>query len=214
MPRNVAEYIQASSRVARSTKGLVYTVHHPFRSRDMSHYERFIEFHEKMYSYVEPISITPFTKKSIDRYFALFFSTYLRQLAGYSDRTSAIEASQLSDEEVNTIKTQVVEHFSFRLQELENMDISERAKSVLSQSSINEIESWIDRAMDHWIELAKKSENESIQLVFNNKSASANQEQLYVDVDEYEENILSKEWQVPQSLRVVEPESVINIKPR
>ena len=214
MPRNVAEYIQASSRVARSTKGLVYTVHHPFRSRDMSHYERFIEFHEKMYSYVEPISITPFTKKSIDRYFALFFSTYLRQLAGYSDRTSAIEASQLSDEEVNIIKTQVVEHFSFRLQELENMDISERAKSVLSQSSINEIESWIDRAMDHWIELAKKSENESIQLVFNNKSASANQEQLYVDVDEYEENILSKEWQVPQSLRVVEPESVINIKPR
>jgi len=59
MPRNTAEYIQASSRVARNDYGLVLTVHHPFRARDMSHYEKFIEFHEKMYSYVEPISITP-----------------------------------------------------------------------------------------------------------------------------------------------------------
>ena len=47
MPRNTAEYIQASSRVARNSYGLVLTVHHPFRARDVSHYEKFIEFHEK-----------------------------------------------------------------------------------------------------------------------------------------------------------------------
>lgn len=54
MPRNIAEYIQASSRVARSVKGLVLTLHNPFRSRDVSHFERFREFHEKLYYYVEP----------------------------------------------------------------------------------------------------------------------------------------------------------------
>ncbi len=36
MPRNTAEYIQATSRVARDSHGLVLTVHHPFRARDMS----------------------------------------------------------------------------------------------------------------------------------------------------------------------------------
>ena len=45
MPRNTAEYIQASSRVARDKEGLVITVHHPFRARDISHYEKFIEYH-------------------------------------------------------------------------------------------------------------------------------------------------------------------------
>ena len=214
MPRNVAEYIQASSRVARNTKGIVYTVHHPFRSRDMSHYERFIEFHEKMYSYVEPISITPFTKKSIDRYFALYFATYIRQLRGFSARNSALEVSELTEDEINEIKTEVLSHFKRRLDNLENLNISARAKSVFSATSINEISAWIDRAMNHWIQIANDAIDEELQLVFNNKSNAGNQEQLYVDVNEYEENVKSSEWQVPQSLRVVEPESVINIKPR
>lgn len=214
MPRNIAEYIQASSRVARSTFGLVFTVHHPFRSRDMSHYEKFIEFHEKMYSYVEPISITPFTNKSINRYFALYFSTYLRQLGGFEDRSSALNIRNLSVSEVESIKREILEHFEQRLTELENLNISDRAKSVLSNSSIEEIKAWLDRAMDFWISKANQCAADGLQLVFNNKSMSGNQEQLYIDIDEYEENIASSEWQVPQSLRVVEPESVINIKPR
>ncbi len=78
MPRNTAEYIQASSRVARNDLGLVLTIHHPFRARDLSHYEKFIEFHEKMYSYVEPISITPFTQKSVDKFMPLYVATIVR----------------------------------------------------------------------------------------------------------------------------------------
>jgi hypothetical protein len=68
--------------------------------------------------------------------------------------------------------------------------------------------------MNHWVQIANDAIDEELQLVFNNKSNAGNQEQLYVDVNEYEENVKSREWQVPQSLRVVEPESVINIKPR
>jgi hypothetical protein len=49
--------------------------------------------------------------------------------------------------------------------------------------------------------------------VFNNKSARSTppQEQLYVDIEEYEGNIHSKKWQVPMSLRVIEPEAAIKI---
>lgn len=78
MPRNTAEYIQASSRVARDKEGIVFTVHHPFRSRDISHYQRFKEFHEKFYSYVEPISVTPFANKALDRYFAMYLAVIIR----------------------------------------------------------------------------------------------------------------------------------------
>lgn len=78
MPRNTAEYIQASSRVARDREGIVFTVHHPFRSRDISHYQRFREFHEKFYSYVEPISVTPFANKALDRYFAMYLAVIIR----------------------------------------------------------------------------------------------------------------------------------------
>jgi len=56
----------------------VFTVHHPFRSRDLSHYQRFKEFHEKFYSYVEPISVTPFADKALERYFAMFLAVMIR----------------------------------------------------------------------------------------------------------------------------------------
>ena len=48
MPRNIAEYIQASSRVARDKEGLVLTLHNPFRSRDVSHFEKYSAFHAKL----------------------------------------------------------------------------------------------------------------------------------------------------------------------
>ena len=59
-------------------EGIVFTVHHPFRSRDISHYQKFKEFHEKFYSYVEPISVTPFASKALDRYLAMFAIVLIR----------------------------------------------------------------------------------------------------------------------------------------
>ena len=41
MPRNIAEYIQASSRVAREKGRTSADLHNPFRSRDVSHFEKF-----------------------------------------------------------------------------------------------------------------------------------------------------------------------------
>ena len=56
------------------------TLHNPFRSRDVSHFEKFREFHEKLYYYVEPISITPFSHKSVEKYLPLFIGAYVRHL--------------------------------------------------------------------------------------------------------------------------------------
>ncbi|MEV7226960.1 DISARM system helicase DrmA [Polymorphospora sp. NPDC051019] len=68
-PKNTAEYIQASSRVGRDAKrpGLVVTLYNWSRPRDMAHYEDFEYYHATFYRQVEALSVTPYTRRALDR---------------------------------------------------------------------------------------------------------------------------------------------------
>ena len=79
MPKNVAEYIQASSRVGRSTKGLVTTLFDPNRAREKSYFEHFKTFHQTFYKSVEPLSVTPFTENTIKKMLASMLIAFVRQ---------------------------------------------------------------------------------------------------------------------------------------
>jgi hypothetical protein len=212
MPRNTAEYIQASSRVARNDYGLVLTVHHPFRARDISHYEKFIEFHEKMYSYVEPISITPFTQKAVERYMGLYLATMLRHRTRFTERLSATDISTISETELSNIISELTQYFEERKERMNSYDAL--ISNLLKTENVEQIKRWIQEAFSEWRNLSDELDA-TTDLVFNNKKNLPNQirrqEQLYVDIEEYEGNIHSKKWQVPMSLRVIEPEAAIKI---
>lgn len=78
MPKNIAEYIQASSRVGRKTNGLVVTLLDPNRAREKSYFEHFKNFHQAFYKSVEPLSITPFTESTIDKMLTTSLVAFVR----------------------------------------------------------------------------------------------------------------------------------------
>src|SRR5260370_34516489 len=83
-PKNTAEYIQASSRVGRSAEkpGLVVTLYNWSRPRDLAHYEDFEHYHATYYGQVEALSVTPYTRRALDRGTAAAFVAAGRDITG------------------------------------------------------------------------------------------------------------------------------------
>lgn len=89
MPRQNAEYIQASSRVGRAHTGVVFTCFHPARERDQSHYAYFGKFHEYLGQLIEPVAINRWSKFSVQRTLpGLFMAVLLQLLANQSHESN------------------------------------------------------------------------------------------------------------------------------
>jgi len=86
-PKTTSEYIQATSRVGRSHPGLVVTVYNPSKPRDRSHFEHFRSYHETIYRWVEPTSVTPFAVPVRDRALHALVVTLVRYFGGDAART-------------------------------------------------------------------------------------------------------------------------------
>ncbi len=98
-PKGTSEYIQATSRVGREHPGLVVVVYTQTKNRDRSHYERFIAYHQSLYRFVEPTSVTPFSPQARERGMRGLLVALARQLAGF-ENPSDVGRSRLNGLEV------------------------------------------------------------------------------------------------------------------
>lgn len=139
-PKQTAEYIQATSRVGRSGEGpgLVVTIYNWARPRDLSHFECFEHYHATFYRQVEPLSVTPFAARALDRGLTGLLVGLMRQS---SSTTSANGAAQTVDT-TDSIADAAVE------------TIARRAAAVTSQEAVADhvrrmarmrLESWASR---------------------------------------------------------------------
>ena len=213
MPRNIAEYIQASSRVARDEDGIVFTVHHPFRSRDISHYQKFKEFHEKFYSYVEPISVTPFASKALDRYLAMYAIVIIRhnEDLGLMNNNSA---NTIDNDKIDIIKElikkeiQSVYENSLALEEYlkdRKAGVKSSVDGIISQEENDDLLEKLDKLLKDWVERLDGGDTKP-EIVYRNGPNQSINEALFVNA--LDENY-PKHWKVSYSLREIGASTVI-----
>ena len=105
-PKTTSEYIQASSRVGRKDHpGLVITCYNPAKPRDRSHYETFYRYHNALYKWVEPTSVTPFSIPAVEKGLHGVLIILLRHKLGFSH----IEEVQQGDPRVEQLIEAIVE---------------------------------------------------------------------------------------------------------
>jgi len=104
-PKNTAEYIQASSRIGRdpSRPGLVITLYNWSRPRDLAHFEDFEHYHATFYRQVEALSVTPYTRRALDRGTTATFVAAVRNIAEAHSRNRDAEEVPLHGDVVKGI---------------------------------------------------------------------------------------------------------------
>lgn len=101
-PKLTSEYIQATSRVGRGNiPGLVVSLFSPAKPRDRSHYEDFRAYHEAIYRYVEPTSVTPYAIPVRERTLHAALVTLMRHWSRWNDNE---DARAVDFSELTTIK--------------------------------------------------------------------------------------------------------------
>ncbi len=109
MPNHASDYIQASSRVGRSHFGIVFTVFRPDNNRERNIYQRFYEYHERLYQLVQPVPINRFSESSIKRTLTGILGACILNIVAYEksrrlesarDFVEALESGLISDDEL------------------------------------------------------------------------------------------------------------------
>jgi hypothetical protein len=126
-PKNTAEYIQASSRVGRDPRrpGLVITLYNWSRPRDLAHYEDFEHYHATFYRQVEALSVTPYTRRALDRGATATYVAAVRNAHEEFSRNVDAHDVPLDDDRV----TRIEERFLDRAQAIG----AERARKYLEE---------------------------------------------------------------------------------
>ncbi len=151
-PKLTSEYIQASSRVGRSFPGVAFAMYDGSKSRDRSHYEQFIGYHESFYKHVEPTGVTPFSKPARERALHAVIIAMLRQKASSLQPENAAGLFKRGNYEAET--KDIVEYLVAR-----NNDIVSKVTPG-AETSEAEIRDEIATFFDNWERLEEDADED------------------------------------------------------
>lgn len=151
-PKQTSEYIQSSSRVGRSKPGLVITVYNPYRPRDMSHYQNFKGYHQRLYHFVEGTTATPYASRARDRVLHAIAVALLR--LSYPELAKNLDAKNIKDMDLNYLK-----------------DVVKKRVSTVEYRNVSDTMEHLQHFLDEWISRAASEDN--LQYYFNPKTRSA-----------------------------------------
>lgn len=196
-PKTTSEYIQATSRVGRSSPGLVVTCLNASRPRDRSHFERFAAYHDSFYRDVEATSVTPFSLQTLDRGLVGTLLSMLRH--GISNLESARGIMRLHDNRplAETVLEVLVER-GVQHREWHDVEAEERIRHELRSRGKNFLDAWekvVDRAREGaaertWSKMDKRKQ-EGVPV-------------LHTAIDTPPPDLDERKFQVPTSMRDVE----------
>lgn len=130
-----SEYIQATSRVGRSSKGpgLVAIQYASSRPRDRSFYEQFQSYHSRFYAHVEPTSVTPFSYRVVDKILPAIIVGYLRLVKNLSND----EVENITESDIEECRFFVGKFSDLCKNESERKYILERFETIIRKIGSN-----------------------------------------------------------------------------
>jgi superfamily II DNA/RNA helicase len=187
-PKSTAQYIQVSGRVGRKTReapGIVVSIYSPTKPRDRSHYEKFRSYHERMFQFVEPSSVTPFSFPVLKR------ALHAVLVAGVRMNSSSSQ-SPYPFEDVGVKIQQTVE-------------VLTSARPHLTNDEVRVLNYWIQRRVKEWSDW-KKANWSAWASHGDPRNALMREADTIIG-----ENDPSNFWRTPNSLRTVDAESELRI---
>ena len=186
-PKATAEYIQATSRVGRSSApGLVFGLFRSTNPRDRAHYENFRAYHSALYRHVEPTSVTPYSPPSRDRALHAALVILVRHRLG-------LDTDGRAGEIVNCISA-VRELAEALVAVVDRVEPRERVGA----------QNYLDRFIEDWLDRAKRAADEDKLLYY--RSNGKGQVNLIKQF-----NARGDAWPTLGSMRNVDMESLIDI---
>ena len=190
-PKTTAEYIQATSRVGRRFPGLVVTVYNWSRPRDISHYERFRNYHATLYRHVEANSVTPFSSRARDR-----------GLAGV-----LVAACRLADDDLSPMGGAGTMGSSRPIVDEAVELIVERAREIAGNRTAEAVRTELEILVDEWKNYAR---TEDLRYVWRGRGEPPPEASYLLRTAGDPRGV--GHWPAPGSLREVEPEASVIVQ--
>ena len=193
-PKTTAEYIQASSRVGRKLPdgpGIIFTLYSPSKPRDKSQYEHFQGYHSRIYSNVEPTSVTPFSINAREKALHAVLVGLVRHFSGGNLRNNPIIEGNEFDEITQIVKRIVLARCE-----------------IVDEDEMKNTESLIDNRIKFWKKGFQYYGDAGNYGILQNEDFVP---LLYANSSEVRQEIINRSLATPTSMRGVDTESVINI---